>query len=142
MAAREHPAVITGADTEQAGPLTRKVLDYTRDMSDLVPTIESADDWAPLETHVAVDDFERIGTFLEVQDWREYTEMLTMWASATESFETTVRRIAELDDLVYYEIEERHHRGGDVHVVNSMTVFAFDEDGRICHLDVYLQRAR
>jgi hypothetical protein len=26
-----------------------------------------------------------------------------------------------------------------VHVVNSMTVFAFDDAGRIRHLDVYLQ---
>lgn len=142
MADAQHPAVITGADIERAGPLTRKVLDYTRDMRDLVPTIESADDWGPLEVYVAVDDFERVGTFLEVQSWREYTEMLTMWASATDSFETTVRRIAELDDLVYYEIEERHHRDGGVDVVNSMTVFEFDRDGRICHLDVYMQRAR
>lgn len=142
MADPKQPAVITGADPERAGPLTRKVLDYTSDMRELVPTIESADDWAPLEVYIAVDDFERVGTFLEVQNWREYTEMLTMWASATDSFETTVRRVAELDDLVYYEIEERHHRDGDVHVVNSMTVFEFDGDGRICHLDVYMQRAR
>ncbi len=89
-----------------------------------------------------MDDFERVGTFLEVQDWQQYTEMLTGWASATDSFETTVRRISEVDDLVYFEIEERHHRGGNTHVVNSLTVFAFDDDGRIRHLDVYLQQAR
>ena len=80
--------------------------------------------------------------FLEVQDWQQYTEMLTKWASATDSFETTVRRISELRDLVYYEVEERHFRGDDVHVVNSMTVFEFNEDGKIRHLDVYLQQAR
>ena len=38
--------------------------------------------------------------------------MLTQWASATDSFETTVRRISEVDGLVYFEIEERHFRGG------------------------------
>jgi hypothetical protein len=54
-----------------------------------------------------------------------------------------VRRITELPDLVFYEIEERHFRGDDPpHVVNSLTVFAFDEAGRIRRLDVYLQQAR
>jgi len=43
---------------------------------------------------------------------------------------------------VFFEIEERHFRGGDVHVVNSMTVFDFDEDNKIRHLDVYLQQGR
>jgi hypothetical protein len=43
---------------------------------------------------------------------------------------------------VYYEIEERHFRGDTVNVVNSMTVFGFDEDGKIRQLDVYLQKAR
>jgi hypothetical protein len=67
--------------------------------------------------------------------------MLTQWASATETFETTVRRISELPGLVYFEIEERHFRGGNVHVVNSMTICEFDEDGKIRHLDGYLQQA-
>ena len=126
--------------SENAGPLTRKVLEYEHAMKRLVPTIEAPADWAPLAEFVAVDTFERVGTFLEVQNWRQYTEMLTHWASATETFETTVRRISELPGLVYFEIEERHFRGGDVHVVNSMTVFEFDEDGKIRHLDVYLQQ--
>jgi hypothetical protein len=126
--------------SENAGPLTRKVLDYEQAMRRLVPTIEAPADWAPLAEFVAVDTFERVGTFLEVQNWQQYTEMLTHWASATETFETTVRRISELPGLVYFEIEERHFRGGDVHVVNSMTVFEFDEDGKIRHLGVYLQQ--
>jgi hypothetical protein len=128
--------------SENAGPLTRKVLDYEQAMKRLVPTIEAPADWAPLAEFVAVDTFERVGTFLEVQNWQQYTEMLTHWASATETFETTVRRISELRGLVYFEIEERHFRGGDVHVVNSMTVFEFDDDGKIRHLDVYLQQPR
>jgi hypothetical protein len=128
--------------SENAGPLTRKALEYEHAMKRLVPTIEAPADWAPLAEFVAVDTFERVGTFLEVQNWQQYTEMLTHWASATETFETTVRRISELPGLVYFEIEERHFRGGDVHVVNSMTVFEFDEDGKIRHLDVYLQQPR
>jgi len=124
------------------GALTDTVLEYTETIRRIVASVESPADWVPLADFVAVDAFGRVGTFLEVQTWPQYTEMLTRWASATDSFETTVRRVSELDRLVYFEVEERHHRGGDVHVVNSMTVFAFDDDGRIRHLDVYLQQPR
>ena len=68
--------------------------------------------------------------------------MLTQWASATTKFETTVRRVSELSGLVYFEIEERHFRGDTVNVVNSLTVFEFDDAGKIRHLDVYLQQER
>jgi hypothetical protein len=122
------------------GPLTRRVQAYEQVMRGLVPTVTGAADWAPLAELVATDEFERVGTFCEVQDWPQYVEMLTRWASATDAFETSVRRITEVPGLVFYEIEERHHRGGDVHVVNSLTVFAFDGTGRIRHLDVYLQQ--
>lgn len=124
------------------GPLTRAVLDYVETMTRMVRGSEPPTDWTPLGAFVAVDEFERIGTFLEVQDWEQYTQMLTQWGSAIASFETTVRRISEVDRLVYYEVEERHLRGDDVTVINSMTVFAFDDDGKIRHLDVYLQAAR
>lgn len=127
---------------DKIGPLTRKVLNYEHTMKRLVPAVEAPADWAPLSEFVATDDFERVGTFLEVQNWQQYTEMLTGWASAIAKFETTARRVVELASHVYYEIEERHFRGDDVTVVNSMTVFEFDEDGKICHLDVYLQQPR
>ncbi len=130
------------ATAEDAGPLTQVVLSYERVMRELAPTVKDPSDWAPLAELVAVDGFERIGTFLEVQDWAQYTEMLTQWAFSIDAFETSVRRISELPNLVYYEIEERHHRGDVVNVVNSLTVFAFDGRGKISHLDVYLQQPR
>jgi len=122
--------------------LTRKVLGYDETMKRLVADSENPTDWSALIEYVSVDDFERVGTFLEVQNWDQYTEMLTRWASATESFETTVRRISELGALVYYEIEERHSRGDKVNVINSMTVFEFDAHGKIRRLNVYLQQTR
>ena len=126
----------------EPGPLTSTVLAYVRTMEEIVPTVAGPEDWAPLAEYVAVDEFERVGTFLEVQDWAQYTGMLTQWASAIATFETTVRRISEVAGLVYYEVEERHHAGDRVAVVNSLTVFAFDDTGQIRHLDVYLQQAR
>jgi hypothetical protein len=142
MAERRESLVVTGPDVASPGPLTCTVLEYEQTMKRLVPTAQAPDDWAPLSEFVAVDEFERVGTFLEVQNWQQYTEMLTRWASATATFETTVRRISELPSLVYFEIEERHFRGDDVNVVNSLTVFAFNDAGKIRHLDVYLQQAR
>ncbi len=137
-----HSMVTTGPGAENAGPLTRKVLEYEHTMKRLVPDVKAAADWTPLAEFVAVDEFARTGTFLEVQNWQQYTEMLTQWASATEDFQTTVRRISESHALVYFEIEERHFRGGNVNVVNSMTVFEFNSGGKIRHLDVYLQQPR
>ncbi len=127
---------------EGAGPLTQRVLEYDRALQRLVAEMRDPADWAPLAEYVAVQDFERVGTFLEVQNWNEYTEMLTRWVSATDSFETTPRRISETGALVYYEIEERHFRGDNVNVINSMTVFEFDANDRIRRLNVYLQQAR
>jgi hypothetical protein len=122
--------------------LTDKVLDFTRTMEGLVADGEPPDDWAPLTDFVSVDEFERVGTFREVQDWQQYTAMLTQWASSVEKFETSVQRITEAANLVFFEIEERHHRDGTIHVVNSMTVFDFDERGKIRGLNVYLQQGR
>lgn len=123
-----------------ASPLTDRVLEYERTMKRLVPTVRSPSDWGPLAAFVDVESFERVGTFLEQQNWVQYARMLTQWASSIDSFETTVRRTSELAPLVYFEIEERHRRGGAVNVVNSLTVFEFDDRARIRHLAVYLQR--
>ena len=136
---KDHMTV--ASPTEYPGPLAQKVLGYERVMRELVPSTRTPDDWRPLEEFVAVEDFERVGTFMEVQDWRQYTEMLSQWAGSIDSFETSVRRISELPGLVYYEIEERHHRGDAVNVVHSMTVFDFDGAGKIRGLAVYLQQA-
>jgi hypothetical protein len=98
------------------------VLDYERTMKHLVATVRSPSDWGPLAAFIDDENFERVGTFLEQQDWAQYTQMLTQWASSIESFETTVRRISELAPLVYYEIEERHRRRDAVNVVNVLTL--------------------
>jgi hypothetical protein len=126
---------------DEIGPLTRKVMQYQDTVRQLVPTVKTPEDWAPLASLIAIDRFERIGTFLEVQNWQQYAEMLTQWAQSVDSFETTVRRVSELPELVYFEIEERHFYGNNARVVNSMTVFEFATDAKICHVDVYLQQA-
>jgi hypothetical protein len=142
MAERREATVQSGSTVGKPGSLTGRVFEYTQMIEALVPTVKVPGDWAPLMEFAAVEEFERVGTFLEVQNWQRYTEMLTQWALATDAFGTKVRRVAELPGLVYLEVEERHYRGETVNVVNSMTVFEFNVDDKVCHLDVYLQQPR
>lgn len=127
---------------DDPGPLTARVLAYEHALKRLVPTVQAPGDWEPLAAYIETDGFQRVGTFLEVQDWTQYAQMLTGWAKATTKFETTLQRVSEMPGLVYYEIEERHFHGDAVNTVNSMTVFAFNEDAKITLLNVYLQQPR
>ena len=124
---------------DEYGPLTKKVIEYQDTVRSLVSTAKSPEDFAPMGEFLAIDEFERMGPFLDVQDWPQYTEMVNGWAQGVQSFETTVRRVAELSNRVYFEVEERHLYGQDWLVVNSMNVFEFNEDGKVRRLDVYLQ---
>jgi hypothetical protein len=131
-----------GKGASGSGPLTERVLAYDKRIQELVQTVKIPSDWEPLGEFIARDDFERVGTFLEIQNWKQYTELLTQWALSTETFESSVRRISEVANLVYYEIEERHRRGDTLSVLNTLTVFVFDEQEKIRRLNVYLQEAR
>jgi len=122
--------------------LSRQVLEYCLLMKRLVDGAKepgfSAESWSPLAELVAVDEFERVGNFREVMDWRGYVDFLTGWASSSD-WECSFKRITESDDLVYLELEERSRTGGHTSVVNSVSVYEFDSAGRIRHLDIYLQ---
>jgi len=130
-----------------AGPLSQIVLGYEAAVRAVVKSaVKSGSgtvDWSPLEEWVAVDEFERVGTWMEVSDWAQYTAFLTQWASASGGFETVIRRVSELPGLVYLEVEEHHTRpGGKLDIVNSLSVYEFNDARKIRHLDVYLQQPR
>jgi hypothetical protein len=133
----------TDVDATSVGPLASKVMDFERIVKEIVVRAKDPafgpDGWAPLGELVAVDEFERVGCWLEVMNWKEYTDFLTEWASATE-FDTVFRRVSELPGLVFLELQERNAKGDQVSVVNSLTVYGFNDAGKIRHLDVYLQR--
>jgi hypothetical protein len=136
----------TQGDVPGTGALSRTVLDFEAELRRLVKAAKTAGftsaNWAPLAEFIAVDEFERVGTWLEVMDWDQYAAFLTQWAGASMGFETTVRRVSEVPGLVYLEIEERHTRADGVAVVNSLSVYEFNAAGKIRHLDVYLQQPR
>jgi len=126
--------------------LAQRVLDFEATVKRLVKAAKdpgfTAADWAPLAEFVATGEFERIGTWMEVMNWQQYTEFMTQWARSSKGFDTVLRRVSELPGLVYLELEERHTRDGGVASVHSLSVYEFNDEGRIRHLDVYLQQPR
>lgn len=98
----------------------------------------SVDSWGPLAELVAVGEFERVGPFKEVMNWPDYVQFLTGWATSSE-WECSFKRITETGGRVFLELEERSKVGNFSSVVNSLSVYEFTDDGRICHIDLYLQ---
>jgi len=134
-----------GISNKQLGPLSRVVLEFDRTIKRLVEKAKQPGftlaDWAPLANLVAVEEFSRIGVWREEMNWQEYIEFLTKWATST-TFDDTLRRITEVSNLVFFEIQERNggaDDAGEVVPVNTNTVFEFNDAGKIRHLDVYIQ---
>ncbi|MGN5239445.1 MULTISPECIES: hypothetical protein [unclassified Rhodococcus (in: high G+C Gram-positive bacteria)] len=122
----------------------RTVLAYSLLMKSLVDLAKepgfSKESWAPLAELVATDGFVRVGNFKEVMNWSEYVEFLTGWAGSSQ-WAGSFRRITETPDVVFLELEERSSVGDFSSVVNSVSIYEFDDAGKISHIDVYLQMA-
>ena len=121
---------------------SRTVLEFTRTMKQVVDRAKQPDftaaSWAPLAEFVATDDFHRVGPFKDAYDWPTYVAFLTGWAP-TSHWECSLRRITEVGNLVYLELEERMAPGDSANAANSASVYEFDDTGDIRRLDVYLQ---
>ncbi|PLK26516.1 hypothetical protein [Novosphingobium sp. TH158] len=102
-------------------------------------------DWAEIEGLVNTAEFIREGVFLgpqaEVIDWPTYRYYVTQFGGHT-SWEGTLRRITETPGRVILELEERNTRGGETDVSNTVTIYEFDEVGKLRHLDVYVMPLR
>ena len=81
-------------------------------------------DWAQLEELVDVKNFRRQGVFLtdraEISNWRQYKKLITQYGGMT-TWEGTLRRITEVPDLVFLELEERNTRGAVTDVSHTVT---------------------
>ncbi|ORB75372.1 hypothetical protein [Mycobacterium scrofulaceum] len=121
---------------------TRTVLQYCDNTKRLVDATKkpgfSVDSWAPLAELVAVGEFERVGAFKEVMRWPDYVEFLTHWATSSQ-WECSFKHITESGGRVFLELEERSEVGDFRSVVNSLSVYDFTHDGKIRHIDLYLQ---
>ena len=101
--------------------------------------VKAPSDWEPVAEFVAVDEFKRVGAYLEELDWPDYCKFLTGWASGGTRFEMTEFYITEVGNAVFQEIEERHHRGDTFIRKNVIAVYRFNQDNKIVHLDIYEQ---
>lgn len=125
--------------------LSSKVIQYSEAFSALVEKAKQGQltdaDWGPIEQLVDVDGFERLGVFLdpqaEVLDWRTYRDYVSRY-SANTTWEGTLRNITETPGRVILELEERNGRGGVVDVSNTVTIYEFNDAGKLRHLDVYV----
>lgn len=132
-------ATATGT-TDRLGPLAQTVSRFVAAQGAVMAAgVKSPEDWAPVAEFVAVDEFKRVGAYLEEFDWPAYTAFLTGWASGGTRFEMTEFHISEVGNAVFQEIEERHHRGDQFIRKNVIAVYRFTPKGKICHLDIYEQ---
>jgi hypothetical protein len=126
----------------QYSGLSRTVLEYSLTMKRLVDAAKkpgfSDDSWAPLAKFVATEEFQRVGNFLEVMTWRDYVAFLTKWATGSE-WDCSFKRISESAGVVFLELEERSRVGKHANVVNSCSIYEFNDAGKLRHLDIYLQ---
>lgn len=127
------------------GPNSRRVLEYSYTMKAILDDAKKPgfqdEQWSPLADLVNIEQFERVGNFLEVVRWDDqYVPLLTAWAKATDwNFE--IRRLTEGHDYAIQEMHEYAQYPDRYEAYNSVSVFQFDADGKIVHLDIYLQMA-
>ncbi|MCJ2180247.1 hypothetical protein [Novosphingobium album (ex Hu et al. 2023)] len=128
---------------ERYSGLARKAIDYGRFQKRLmdravaqVPDY-SPDEWLGLKDLVT-DDFERIGNFKEVMTIDQMIAFLQAWAP-TSAWEGSFKRVTEHDNVVILELEERVQHDGHWNAVNSVSIYEYNDEGKLRHLDVYLQ---
>jgi hypothetical protein len=126
--------------TQETGPL-RKIVDafVAAQGRVLAAGVKSPADWAPMAEYLAVDEFKRVGAYLEELDYSAYCEFLTNWAAGGTRFEMTEFHSTEVGNALFQEIEERHYRGDTFIRKNVIAVYRFNADNKIIHLDIYEQ---
>jgi hypothetical protein len=125
--------------------LSRKVLQYSENFKHIADKSRqgtiAASDWAQMDELVDVQNFRREGVFLtdtvEVSTWEQYKGVITQYGGTT-MWEGTLRRITEVPSLVFLELEERNTRDGVTDISNTVTIYKFNDAGKLIKLDVYV----
>jgi hypothetical protein len=125
--------------------LSRKVIQYCNGFKALADKIRDRSvteaDWSVIEELVDVQSFRRMGVFLtdriETSTWQQYRQLISQYGGMT-VWEGRVRRITETPGLVFLELQERNTREGTTDVSNTLTIYEFNPQGKLCKLDVYV----
>jgi hypothetical protein len=115
------------------GMFQKRIMDRARGKGDGY----SPDEWLGLKDFVT-EDFERVGTFKEVMNIDQMIGFLQNWSPTTD-WEGSFKRVSEYDNVVVLELEERVKQTGEWNRVNTVSIYEFNGDGKLRHLDVYIQ---
>jgi hypothetical protein len=133
-------AVFASTVSDEIGPLTQRVYAFVEAQKQVLAAGVSKDsDWDPLAEFVDVDNFLRVGAYLEELNWTDFKKFLAGWMAGGTRFEFTEFQISEVGDKVFQEIEERHWRGDEFIRKNVTAVYRFGPDAKLVHLDIYEQ---
>ncbi len=151
--ARATSAELAGKHSHQVGMpdpadysgLSRKVLQYSQAFAEITTQAKESElietDWAQLGQLVDTENFERMGVFLgdeaEVINWQQYKKHISQYATHI-SWDGRLRRITETPGLVILELEEHNTVNGVTDISNTVTIYEFNDAGKIDHLDVYV----
>jgi hypothetical protein len=132
---------------KEPGILAQRALTFTKVMRDIVASAKNNPDfgphsWDPLAEVVDTKNYARIGIWKEyVKGWDEYTKLLCDWARLSK-WEPRVRRVSEQPGYVFQELIEfgEYEEHGMKDEIFSLTVFEFNDENKIVHMDVYMQR--
>jgi hypothetical protein len=128
------------AIVHEIGPLRKIVNEFCAAQAKVLAAgASSPEAWAPMSEFVAVEEFKRVGAYLEEFNYAQYCKFLTDWAAGGTRFEMTEFYATEIGNTVFQEIEERHHRGDAFIRKNVIAVYRFNQHGKIRHLDIYEQ---
>ena len=127
--------------TKAHGPNSRRTIEYSYVMKGILDDAKKPgftdDQWGPLGDLVNLAEFERTGNFMEVVNWDQYVPLLSAWAKAT-GWTFDVRRITEGDGYAILELTEHADYPDRQETYNSVSVYEFDDDGKLIKLAIYL----
>jgi len=104
----------------------------------------NARDWTRLAGCFSVDDFERIGPYVDViSDSAEYVAFLErVVPTLGDDYALTTDRVVYVpeEQLAYAQLTEHYVHDGEVRDTPEIIVFGIDDSGRIRRMRLYLQR--
>ena len=104
----------------------------------------NARDWTRLASCFSVDDFERIGPYVDViSDSAEYVAFLErVVPTLGDDYALTIDRVVYVpeEQLAYAQLIEHYVHDGEVRDTPEIIVFGTDDSGCIRRMRLYLQR--
>ena len=104
----------------------------------------NARDWKALAACFSVDDFERIGPYVDViSSSSEYVAFLErVVPTMGDNYALAIDRVVYVPDerVAYAQLIEHYEHEGQVRDTPEMIVFGLDDDGRVRRMRLYLQR--